>query len=94
MIHMDPVETRDEKVIETRHKLEQILEALDPKVSIHDFRMVSGKDQNNLIFDMVVPFEYDEKKQEELKKSVVKLLKLTGENYQCVITMERSYVGR
>ena len=56
--------------------------------------MVSGKDQNNLIFDMVVPFEYDEKKQEELKKSVVKLLKLTGENYQCVITMERSYVGR
>lgn len=55
---------------------------------------MSGKDQNNLIFDMVVPFEYDEKKQEELKKSVVKLLKLTGENYQCVITMERSYVGR
>ena len=35
-----------------------------------------------------------EKKQEELKKSVVKLLKLAGENYQCVITMERSYVGR
>lgn len=32
VIHMDPVETRDEKVIETRHKLEQILEALDPKV--------------------------------------------------------------
>src|SRR5699024_4956290 len=94
VIHMDPVETRDEKVIETRHKLEQLLEVLDHKVSIHDFRMVSGKDQNNLIFDMVVPFEYDEKKQEELKKSVVKLLKLTGENYQCVITMERSYVGR
>ena len=94
VIHMDPVETRDKKVLETRHKVEQILEALDPEVSIHDFRMVSGKDQNNLIFDMVVPFEYDGKKQEELKKSVAKLLRLTGENYQCVITVERSYVGR
>ena len=59
-----------------------------------NFRMVSGKDQNNLIFDMVVPFEYDEKKQDDLKRSVTKLLKLTGENYQCVITVERSYVGR
>lgn len=94
VIHMDPVETRDAKVIETRNKVEQILEALDPAVTIHDFRMVSGKDQNNLIFDMVVPFEYDEKKQEDLKRSVTKLLKLTGENYQCVITVERSYVGR
>ena len=94
VIHMDPVETRDKKVLETRHKVEQILEALDPEVSIHDFRMVRGKDQNNLIFDMVVPFEYDGKKQEELKKSVAKLLRLTGENYQCVITVERSYVGR
>lgn len=27
VIHMDPVETRDKKVLETRHKVEQILEA-------------------------------------------------------------------
>ncbi|WP_346664373.1 cation diffusion facilitator family transporter [uncultured Merdimonas sp.] len=94
VIHMDPVETRDAKVLEVRQKVVQILEALDPAVSIHDFRMVSGKEQNNLIFDMVVPFEYDEKKQEDLKRSVSSLLKLTGENYQCVITVERSYIGK
>ena len=94
VIHMDPVETRDAKVLEIRQKVVQILEALDPAVSIHDFRMVSGKEQNNLIFDMVVPFEYDEKKQEDLKRSVSSLLKLTGENYQCVITVERSYIGK
>ena len=39
-------------------------------------------------------FSRDEKKQDDLKRSVTKLLKLTGENYQCVITVERSYVGR
>ena len=45
---------------------------------------------SGILFSML----FGAKKQEELKKSVVKLLKLTGENYQCVITMERSYVGR
>ena len=35
-------------------------------MSIHDFRMVDGKEQMNLIFDMVVPYEYDDQKEEEL----------------------------
>jgi len=29
-------------------------------VAIHDFRMVSGEERVNLIFDMEVPYEYDE----------------------------------
>ena len=62
VIHMDPVETRDLRVIQARGQVEQILNALDPAVSIHDFRMVSGEEKVNLIFDMEVPFEYDEKK--------------------------------
>ena len=93
VIHMDPVETKDARVLEIRHKVEQILEAVDPAVSIHDFRMVSGEEQSNLIFDMVVPFDYDEEKEKELKQTLYKLLKLTDGNYQCVITVERSYVS-
>lgn len=93
VIHMDPVETKDTRVLETRQKVEQILDAIDPAVSIHDFRMVSGKEQNNLIFDMVVPFDYDDAKQEELKRTLYRILKLTDENYRCVITVERSYVA-
>ncbi len=93
VIHMDPVETRDVRVIEARGQVERILEALDAAVTIHDFRMVSGEDQVNLIFDMEVPYEYDGKKQEELKNTLVKLLKITDSRYQCVITTERSYIG-
>lgn len=40
---------------------------MDPKLSIHDFRMVPGTDQINLIFDLVVPFEYDQKKQDHIQ---------------------------
>lgn len=93
VIHMDPVETRDVRVIEARGQVEQILEALDAAVAIHDFRMVSGDEQVNLIFDMEVPYEYDGKKQEELKNTLAKLLKITDSRYQCVITVERSYIG-
>ena len=84
---------RDVRVIQAREQVERILEALDPAVAIHDFRMVNGEEQVNLIFDMEVPYEYDNKKQDELKMTLVKLLQITDPRYQCVITVERSYIG-
>lgn len=93
VIHMDPVEMKDEHVLSVKRQVLKILDALDPAVSIHDFRMVDGEEQINLIFDMVVPFEYDHKKQDELRTSLMKLLKITDDRYECVITVERSYVG-
>ena len=93
VIHMDPIETKDTYVLQVREQVEQTLDALDPAVSIHDFRMVDGKEQVNLIFDMVVPFEYDKKKQDELRMTLIKLLQIVDHRYQCVITLERSYVA-
>ena len=93
VIHMDTIETKDTYVLQVREQVEQTLEALDPAVSIHDFRMVDGKEQVNLIFDMVVPFEYDKKKQDELRMTLIKLLQIVDHRYQCVITLERSYVA-
>lgn len=93
VIHMDPVETRNKHVLEVKNQVVEVLAALDPAVSIHDFRMVDGKEQINLIFDMVVPFEYDHQKQEELKDSLKRLLKMHDSRYEFVMTVERSYVA-
>ena len=93
MIHLDPVEMTDEHVLSVKKQVRRILDALDSEVSIHDFRMVDGTDQINLIFDMVVPFEYDDKRKNELRTSLMKLLKIADERYECVITVERSYIG-
>lgn len=93
VIHMDPVETKNEYVLSVKNQVLQILNTLDPKVSIHDFRMVDGMNQINLIFDMVVPYEYDKEKQDEIRTSLVRLLQRTDKRYQCVITVERSYIG-
>ncbi len=93
VIHMDPVEMKDEHVLSVKKQVKRILDALDPAVSIHDFRMIDGMDQINLIFDMVVPYEYDDKRKDELRTSLIKLLKIADERYECVITAERSYIG-
>ena len=93
VIHMDPIETKDKEVLAVKKKVEDILEALDPAVSIHDFRMVSGTDQINLIFDLVVPFEYDNERQYSLTHSLMKLIQIMDKRYQCVITLERSYIA-
>ena len=78
VIHMDPIETKDAQVLAIRKQVTEILDAVDQKVSIHDFRMVDGKEQITLIFDMVVPYEYDDQKEEELRRTVEKLLQCTG----------------
>lgn len=93
VIHMDPVETKDKHVLEAKEKVEKVLRAMDPKLSIHDFRMVPGTDQINLIFDLVVPFEYDQKKQDHIRSAIMGVLQIVDPRYQCVITVERSYVA-
>lgn len=93
VIHMDPVETKDQRVLAVKERVTEALREIDDTVSIHDFRMVDGKEQINLIFDMVVPHEYGREKQLELKKGLRAKLKEADPRYQCVITVEGSYVA-
>ena len=91
VIHMDPVETRDSKVMEFGSMVENVIQDTDERVTFHDFRMIEGKDQINLIFDLVVPREYDRKKREWLKEEIAK--KVTEIDKRCclVITAESGF---
>ncbi len=93
VIHMDPLETEDQTVLKVRKKTEKAVEELDSRCSIHDFRMVKGEDQTNLIFDLVVPREYSEKKGDELMIRVIERMQEIDKRYQCVITLENSFVA-
>ena len=57
VIHYDPVVTDDPELNRLHDRVLEILHGLDPRLSIHDFRMVPGKEHTNLIFDMVLPSE-------------------------------------
>lgn len=58
VIHMDPVCTKDEQTLELKQVVTGIVKEVDPILSIHDFRVVKGPTHTNLIFDMVVPFDF------------------------------------
>ena len=94
VIHMDPVEMRDEKVLEIKERTLEILREMDPACSIHDFRVVHGEGQTNLIFDMVIPIEYDEKTRSELPLELAERIKRIDRRYECVITAEYNYVEK
>ena len=94
MIHMDPVEMKDARVLMIRDQAVDILHKIDPMCSLHDFRVVHGEKQINLIFDMVIPIEYDDKRREELPKLLTERLKEVDKRYECVVTVEYDYVAK
>lgn len=93
VIHMDPVEVHDERVLAVRSRLEALLKAYDEKVTFHDFRMVWGEKQINLIFDILVPFSYDAEAQKKIRSYIETAMKQEDARYVCVITVDKSYIG-
>lgn len=58
VIHMDPVETNNTETNRLRTETQTILKELDPRLTLHDFRVVAGPTHTNLVFDVVVPFGF------------------------------------
>lgn len=55
VIHYDPVAVGDAETDDMRSLLTEILTQYDPRLSLHDFRMVKGTGHTNLIFDIAIP---------------------------------------
>lgn len=93
VIHMDPVEMKNEHVLAVRKDVTDMLSALDKRASIHDFRMVEGEHQINLIFDMLIPHEYTKQQAERLQSQLKEVMKVKDPRYECVIVMEKGYIA-
>lgn len=91
VIHMDPVETKNSKVMEFGSMLENVIHGIDPRISFHDFRLIDGEEQINLIFDLVFPREYDKKKRERLKEEIIGKVTETDKRCCLVMTEESGY---
>lgn len=87
-IHMDPVLPATAPGQEVKASLEQYLLGLTPPLSLHDFRMVPGKRQIKLVFDVVVPAEYHN---EQLTAQIADYARSLDPRYQCVIRLDPDY---
>ena len=56
-IHMDHVDTKNEKLAELKLRAQNALANLDEELSLHDFRIVSGQTHANMLFDVVIPYD-------------------------------------
>lgn len=93
VVHMDPVEVSDKNVLRIRDFANKQIAEIDSCCSIHDFRMVGGTHQINLIFDLVVPREYNQEKQKEVEEALCRRLKEQDPRYAFVITVEHNFVS-
>ncbi len=89
-IHMDPIETENETINEAKAVVKKAVETVNPDISMHDFRMVSGDTHTNLIFDVVLPGKCGMSEKEVKEKISAEIKKIDG-GYRCVIHVDRSY---
>lgn len=90
VVHLDPIVTNDDNVNNFRFWLGEEIKTIDERLTIHDLRMVVGKSHTNVIFDCVIPHEFN-MTQQELKNSISLLIKKTYPNYFAVITIDTDF---
>ncbi len=92
VIHMDPIEVNDCTVTEKKEMVFGIVREMEGKASIHDFRIVNGEHQINLIFDLVLPYSYTKAEEQKLLSRIIDKIRQQDSRYQCIITLENSFV--
>lgn len=93
VVHMDPIEMENETVLKMCIQVQRELNELDSHSTIHDFRVVEGNEQINLIFDLMVPVSYDEKKRCQLQARLSERIKKLNCRYRSVITTEHGFIS-
>lgn len=91
VIHMDPIATDDSAVMQMRSRVITAINDLEPRLSIHDFRMVEGPTHTNLIFDVVVPTDLD-KSPSEVQAMVEGIVHGMSGNLYAVVQIDEKFV--
>ncbi len=90
VIHMDPVCIHDQLTQELKQMVTNILHSIDPVLTMHDFRIVTGPTHTNLIFDVVAPYRY-KFTDEQLSALISYKIKEQDDAYFAVIDIDKKY---
>lgn len=92
VIHMDPIDTKDENTQELREEAFRILQSIDPVLNFHDFRIVKGETHTNVLFDVLVPVRY-KMTDKELKTLINQKFKEYNPKINTVLVIDHDYNG-
>ena len=91
VIHMDPVQVGDRETDRLKEMVKECIAGIDPALSIHDFRIVTGPTHTNLIFDVVAPYNFP-MSDNELTAEITRRIQKENPNYYTVIEVDKKYV--
>ena len=90
VIHMDPIVTDDAEVDALRRRVAELARQVEPRMTIHDLRVVRGTTHTNLVFDAVLPLDAAITPAEAARRIREKVSELDGD-YCAVVTVEHSF---
>lgn len=88
VIHLDPVIVGDARTDALHCKVQSLVTALYPTVTIHDFRVIWGVTHSNIVFDAAVPFAVKDSDAVITQKLEAEIKKLDPD-YRTVVTIDR-----
>lgn len=91
VIHYDPVSCDDAIVNEIREFLSELVKTINEEMSVHDVRIVKGKENSNLIFDCVLPRDIS-KTEKEIRAIICDAVREKYPGFTCVITFDISFL--
>lgn len=90
VIHMDPVCVGDKETEIYKAQVQGYLIAIDERLTLHDFRIVKGPTHTNLIFDVVVPFDF-KMGDRQLMQEITRRVQEDNPNFFTVIEVDKQY---
>ncbi len=88
VIHLDPVVVGDARTDTLKVQVIDMVKALYPAVTLHDFRVVWGKTHSNVVFDVAVPFE-EADSDETVCRRICDAVDALDPTYRAVVTVDR-----
>lgn len=88
VIHYDPVITDDAELDQMHHQVLTILQQIDAEITIHDFRVHTHEGKKELVFDMVVPSEWQGQEKNIVRELTERLQEENKETYLIKITFD------
>ena len=91
VIHTDPIDTKSPSVLLAKETVAAIIKQYDG-ITYHDLRITDGEHNINVIFDLVVPHQYDNDSLKDLIQQIKDKVKAQNSKYTLVIKIDRPYV--
>ena len=92
VVHLDPLITNDVRINALKEMVGKELKSIGNELTFHDFRVEDGPTRTNLIFDVVLPHEYN-LSEEAVKTRLQSRIADIDSRYALVIMFDYDYIS-